>query len=252
MDVNALVVSRIFSAVTVASDKGRTVHMQNRRSYGLSLCYSGQITYTMNGKTYVSDPTAAVFLPKGQNYRLYGDKKGLFPVIDFDCADGGWGDIVVVPLEYAAPLLADYEKMRELLLFENNRLEVYQLFYGILHRIARGCMPQGNPLSAAMNYLEAHLTDPALSNRTLAEQANISEVYFRRLFVRRYHTTPKQYILDARIKKAQQLLIGSPFSVTAIAENCGFSGLYTFSRAFKDKTGLSPTEYARRYRLFSI
>ena len=74
----------------------------------------------------------------------------------------------------------------------------------------------------------------------------------RKLFLSYYHITPKQYVLDIRIRKAKQLLCDTPFSVTAIAEECGFSSVYHFCRVFKEKTGFTPTEYANLNKIYQI
>ena len=75
----------------------------------------------------------------------------------------------------------------------------------------------------------------------------MSEVHFRKLFAEKYNTTPKQYIIDVRMKKAKQMLRASNLAVTEIAYMCGFTSLYSFSRAFKDKTGQTPSEYAKTH-----
>ena len=53
--------------------------------------------------------------------------------------------------------------------------------------------------------------------------------------------------MDLRIKVARQMLGGSYASVTEVAEQCGFSGVYHFCRAFRAATGMTPTEYTRSF-----
>ena len=74
----------------------------------------------------------------------------------------------------------------------------------------------------------------------------------RKLFLSRYSTTPKQYILKQRLNMAQQLLLDTALSVTQIAERCGFTSVYHFCRAFKDKTGISPSQYGKETRLSQL
>ena len=57
--------------------------------------------------------------------------------------------------------------------------------------------------------------------------------------------TPRQYILDLRLRLARQLLSETRESIGAIAEQCGFSSVYHFSRAFHQSTGRTPSEYRR-------
>lgn len=59
--------------------------------------------------------------------------------------------------------------------------------------------------------------------------------------------TPRQYILELRIKHAKELLIGDVIAINRVAELCGFSGVYHFYRTFRQMTGQTPTDYRRRF-----
>ena len=94
-----IIITSIETPIVVHSEKGRKFQMKDRPCYGLSLCASGQITYTMNEKRYVSNQTNAILLPQGGAYSLYGDKEGIFPVVNFGCENLNCSEIVVLPLE---------------------------------------------------------------------------------------------------------------------------------------------------------
>lgn len=241
-----IVVTDIYAPVPVFSEKGRVFSMKNRESHGLSFCAGGQITYTQNGRTYVGHAGNVVLLPKDATYSLYGDKEGLFHVINFQCENLDCQEITVIPLHNPKVCLHKLHTLSQQFLFNNKRLKIYSLFYELVEQIQWQQSAVANPISSVMNYLEQHISDPELSNETLATHLGISEVYFRKLFKAQYGMTPKQYILDVRIGKAKQLLPDRTYSVTAIAEQCGFSGVYHFCKIFKQKTGLTPTEYAEQ------
>ena len=93
---------------------------------------------------------------------------------------------------------------------------------------------------------------PDITNKNLAEICNISEIYFRKLFLKAYGVTPKQYIIDTRIKRAKQFLSDGNLKVISVAEECGFSNQYHFSRIFKEKTGVTPTDYGKENRIYKI
>ena len=80
-----LTVTDILEVVTVRQIKGTVAEIKNRPSYGLSFCYDGQITYTLDGVDYISNPDCAIILPKGATYTLSCNKSGYFPLINFDC-----------------------------------------------------------------------------------------------------------------------------------------------------------------------
>lgn len=251
-ELNRILLTQVDPPVMVHSLRGRVYVSDCRESYGLSFCEGGQITYAQDGRRVVSVPEVAVLLPKGGRYTLYGDKTGIFPVLNFQCEGFSCPDITAIPLQNAAHYRRMYEKLRQAFLFPGNRAEIYSLFYRILADLAAETAAQEVPLRPAMVYLEEHLADPDLDNTVLARQMGISEVYFRRLFKETYHTTPKQYILEARLEKAKQLLADTAYSVTAVAAECGFSNIYHFCRLFRQRVGLSPSAYAWQNKRIGI
>lgn len=244
-----MVVTKVNKTMVVNSAAGRQVTVTNRPVFGLSLCESGQITYTMGTEHFVSRPGVAVLLPKGGNYTLHGDKNGLFPVINFQCKELECDRITLIPAAEQETCLRIFREMNQLSPQEN-RLELLGAFYKLLSVLSVDNEPK--PMLSLIKYLENNLADPTLSNTRLAQEMGISEVYLRKLFQRYYKTTPKQYILDMRLGKARQLLVETALSVTQIARECGFSTPYHFCRCFKDKVGLPPTEYARENRAYMI
>lgn len=251
-DLNKIVVTDIVSISTVFSPKGRLEKMNNRQNYGLTFCNEGQITYTHNKHDFVSTPDYAVILPKGQSYTIRGDKTGTFPLINFECADFLCDTMIVLPIENPDIFIRDFSQMKKLFLFERNRTKVMSIFYNMLHNLSISADSGNSILLPAINYLENNYLSHELTNKMLADQCNISEVYFRQLFTGQYGISPRQYIIDIRINKAMQLLTDGVFKINTVSEKCGFSNPYHFSRLFKAKTGMTPTEYMKQNRRIKI
>lgn len=249
--LNKITVTDIKELFTVSSPRGKNEEIHSRKSYGLSFCSEGKITYTINGKQVISDEHHAVILPKGQSYTLHGDKTGKFPVINFDCAAFLCDEVISLPIQNPDTYLKDFEKMKALSLIEENRANMMSVFYSILHRLSLESSVR-DVMIPAIRHLESNYQNPKLSNAELAEKCNISEVYFRKIFAETYKTTPKQFIVDIRMNKAKQLLSDGYLKVGAVAEQCGFSNPYHFCRLFKEKTGLTPTEYMKQNRVYKI
>lgn len=249
--LNKITITDIKQLFTVSSPRGRKEEIRNRKSYGLSFCYEGKITYEIGGKKMVSDEKHAVILPKGRSYSLYGNKSGIFSVINFDCKDFLCDEVISLPIQSSDTYIKDFEKMKALSLFEENRAKMMSIFYNILHRLSTESSVH-NVILPAIRYIESNYQNPKLSNAELAEQCNISEVYFRKIFTETYKTTPKQFIVDIRINKAKQLLSDGFLNIGAVAEECGFSNQYHFCRLFKEKTGFTPSEYLKRNRIYKI
>jgi transcriptional regulator GlxA family with amidase domain len=66
---------------------------------------------------------------------------------------------------------------------------------------------------------------------------------FRKLFKEETGVSPHQYYLNLRIDRAKSLLQTTELNVNEVAFQSGFESEYYFSKFFKKKVNLSPTEY---------
>jgi transcriptional regulator GlxA family with amidase domain len=90
-------------------------------------------------------------------------------------------------------------------------------------------------------------SDPTdISIQRLALLLNLSVPRFKSRFKHETGIPPGEYILKNKIIRAQKLLGEGRLSVTDVAFRLGFSASSHFSRAFRDITGQSPTEYIRK------
>lgn len=76
--------------------------------------------------------------------------------------------------------------------------------------------------------------------RDMATKAFMSEFHFFRLFKEAFGLSPHQYYLQKKIDMARDMVLKTDHSVTEIAYLTGFNDIYSFSRVFKNMTGLSP------------
>ena len=84
-----------------------------------------------------------------------------------------------------------------------------------------------------------------LSVAALAKEAEMSEVYFRKLFSLRFGMPPSHYIMQTRVSHAVKLMSLEKLSLEDIAEKSGFSALPYFSKVFKSIMGETPAKYRR-------
>lgn len=100
---------------------------------------------------------------------------------------------------------------------------------------------QQNMIEKSIDYMSKHFSEKI----TLGELADISKKsvsYYGKTFKKIFGVTPVEYLLSIRISYAKKLLENNT-SVTETATMCGFSNLYYFSKAFKLREHMSPTEY---------
>lgn len=73
----------------------------------------------------------------------------------------------------------------------------------------------------------------------LAKLCVMSRTNFRRMFTAVCGTSPIQYLLDVRIRRAKEMLSGTGYSISDIAHMCGFKDVEHFCRMFKKRTGIT-------------
>lgn len=85
-----------------------------------------------------------------------------------------------------------------------------------------------------------------------ASQFNLSANYFGDLVRREINMTAQEYIQQKIVEKAKTLLRDPSLSINDIAARLGFSYANHFTRFFRNKVGVSPTELRKDLRSFKM
>jgi transcriptional regulator GlxA family with amidase domain len=104
-----------------------------------------------------------------------------------------------------------------------------------------------HPLGDLFPWVMARLDEP-LTVEDLARQANMSSRTLARHFNFVTGTTPLQWLLTQRIRRAQELLESSDATVDAVAEASGMGTATTLRRHFQRTVGVPPDAYRRTFR----
>jgi AraC-like DNA-binding protein len=91
--------------------------------------------------------------------------------------------------------------------------------------------------------IEASDALPAISD--IVADSGLSRSHFYQVFKVCTGVSPYQYHMQLRMSRARELLRGSALSVKQIAAVLKFPSVYQFSKIFKNKTGMSPSQYRR-------
>ena len=82
----------------------------------------------------------------------------------------------------------------------------------------------------------------------LAESLSVSYSWLRQHFKQRTGLSPKQFHMQVRLKRAQDLLANTNKSVKEIADILGFDSAYHLSAQFKARMGTAPQLWRRQLR----
>src|SRR5271163_4740621 len=97
-------------------------------------------------------------------------------------------------------------------------------------------------LTRVQDKIEANL-DTELSLDSLAEESGYSRAHFLRMFRAATGLTPHQYVLDLRLRRAQDRLRQKGSSIIDVAVSCGFSSQSHMTNVFRQRLEMTPGEF---------
>lgn len=103
----------------------------------------------------------------------------------------------------------------------------------------------GKPIEKIIQRIRLHIHDNAeedLDLNALADQHQIGYSYFRKMFKKYTGVSPHQYQLGLKVLRARELLLTTDKSIKEIGYQLGFSSIYYFSRFFKERVGVNPSD----------
>lgn len=87
-----------------------------------------------------------------------------------------------------------------------------------------------------------------LSLENIARAGKVSASECIRCFNNKIHMTPFEYLNDYRLLRAAEQIAGSNLRINTIAGSCGFNDMSYFSKLFRRKYELTPSEYRKAHR----
>ena len=99
----------------------------------------------------------------------------------------------------------------------------------------------------AQQYISSHIREK-LSVPLVARQVDVSPSYLTALFHKNLQISPGEYIRRTKLQESKQMIRENNLNFTEIAAELQYSTVHHFSRQFKEKFGITPTEYAKSVR----
>lgn len=127
---------------------------------------------------------------------------------------------------------------------------LYQFFYFIFHNnsgIQSTPKPDKNmdKLKLLIKYIEINYASD-ITVKTAAKLCNFSESHFMRFFKECMNVSFTNYVNDYRLSMVSRLLMTSTESILSIALDSGFHNISYFNRIFKEKYGVTPSQFRKK------
>lgn len=102
--------------------------------------------------------------------------------------------------------------------------------------------------AAAISYIEQHYADENLTAEQVAGGVYVDSSYLRRVFRKESGYSIVDHITHIRMKRARVLLLEGNRKLADISESVGYADPNYFSKSFKKRFGVTPTEYEQLVR----
>jgi AraC-like DNA-binding protein len=130
---------------------------------------------------------------------------------------------------------------------DRNQLELsallLSLFSGMITQSTRNIVSYDEHYyQTALEYIKNNFTYD-LKIQEIADYIGIDRTYLYKIFIREAKISPKQYLLQYRIRAASKLLQSQKYTVTETAYSCGFRDAAAFCSHFRQQVGMTPKKY---------
>ena len=134
-----------------------------------------------------------------------------------------------------------------------NVAERYELLFGVLKMIDKGCVPESDngtdlllrDIRLALDYIAGRLPLP-VKVEDVAEAVHVSVNTLERHFTRSIGIRPAVYIKEKRLILAKELMRNG-LNVQETCEGCGYTDCSRFIAAFRKRFGITPYEFKKQY-----
>lgn len=114
-----------------------------------------------------------------------------------------------------------------------------------------GAYMVSNPhVAHAIQFIKEHFMEE-INVSAIAADAHLHPNYLHRLFSAEMGYSVGSYLLQYRLESARSMLIGTKATIEDIARACGIANCQHFSKLFRQKYGMPPSAYRRKFNITS-
>lgn len=102
-------------------------------------------------------------------------------------------------------------------------------------------------IKRVLNYMSTHYKEP-LTVKEMAKMSNLSHMYFGTLFKQETGMSFNNFLTLIRMNRAEEMLYSGEYKIHEIADACGYSDVFYFSKIFKKNRGYAPSDAIRHHK----
>lgn len=225
-----------------------------RPSHTLIYKENGESIYFLRGKQIHLTAGTILYIPENESYsfKKVSDGDSLYRLVNFHAHIEN-AEPQLFTLNANESISAIFKQMEKLWQFDANLSGYYgvlSLFYKLMSTLCNTqqaeytTADQKASIEPAMEFLQSHLFDSELKIASLPIMCGMSAPTFRRIFVSRFGSPPRKYIIRQRLLQAKVILESGEYkNISEVAQAVGYDDPLYFSKHFKEFYGVSPSNF---------
>ncbi|HKL80019.1 MAG TPA: AraC family transcriptional regulator [Mobilitalea sp.] len=219
----------------------------------------GQAEYKINGRKYIISAGELLCIPAGSQRSAVSCPEELMECYSLN---GFIRDIDGKDITLPLPLISSIGIHKDIIALYNDLnttwrlrdpgylLKARAIYLMILQRYFQLIVFQTDTSSLdkrikkVLYHMSNHYNEP-LTVHKMANMVDLSDMYFGNLFKRETGMSFHKFLTSIRMNRAEDMLYSGEYKINEIADACGFSDMFYFSKIFKENRGYSPSSALR-------
>ena len=247
MNFSNLKIKEIDCVIKFTAEKTR-FETKNRNNHIIGIHLSGSSVHYFKNRKFTIDENCVYFLNQKDDYKVKVLEKGVAFSVHFTTYEPIDTESFCIKTAKANEIVRLLNLIEKGFLSKNNELGLMSDVYGLcseLNKIyLKSYFLKDKRMTDAEKYINIHFTENDCLSAAV-KQSSLSRRRFNELFKACFGLTPNKYLTSLKIEYAKKLISTNYFSISQIAEMCGFSDIYYFCKVFKNETGTTPAKYKR-------
>jgi AraC-like DNA-binding protein len=222
-------------------------------NYNLTYLIKGKARYYINSVFYEVAAGDMIYTETGDasSAHTYTDALMECFSVNFSMKDRSGASLPFPPVSHIGLHRDIINLFHELIYVWSDRQNGYMiqargLFFLILHRFLEFVVYKREPstcdyrIKKILRYVAKYYAKK-ISMKKMALLVELNTVYLGALFKKETGGTLKQYVIKTRVRNAENLLRSGEYTVTEVAELCGYTDMFYFYKQFKSVLGIAPS-----------
>ena len=218
----------------------------NRQNHIIGLQITGSAAHFFDNKQFTLYPGSIYFFNQEEDYSVNILEKSVAFSVHFTTYEPIDTESFTLAVSDTDEIYRKLCKIEKQSLAGSEHHSLLSDFYGLCALFCtirkRSYSPHDQRIVLIRDYIDGHFMESECLDHA-ADVCQITRRRFNDIFARHFNITPNRYIVTRKVEYAKKLLLSKELSVTAVAELCGFSDVYYFSKVFRKETGMTPTAW---------